>query len=63
MFRAPYLVALSSSRFWLQVLQKLFLTPLFPNCTADKKLGILKQQFPEVPILALTATATHRVRK
>lgn len=28
-----------------------------------KKLGILKQQFPEVPIIALTATATHRVRR
>ncbi len=28
-----------------------------------KKLGILKQQFPDVPILALTATATHRVRR
>ena len=26
-----------------------------------KKLGILKQQFPEVPIIALTATATDRV--
>lgn len=26
-----------------------------------KKLGVLKQQFPEVPILALTATATERV--
>ncbi len=26
-----------------------------------KKLGVLKQQFPEVPILALTATATDMV--
>ena len=26
-----------------------------------KKLGVLKQQFPEVPIIALTATATQRV--
>lgn len=26
-----------------------------------KKLGVLKQQFPDVPILALTATATRRV--
>lgn len=26
-----------------------------------KKLGILKQQFPDTPILALTATATHQV--
>ena len=26
-----------------------------------KKLGVLKQQFPDVPILALTATATQRV--
>ncbi|GIL70438.1 hypothetical protein Vretimale_3595 [Volvox reticuliferus] len=26
-----------------------------------KKLGVLKQQFPQVPILALTATATHQV--
>ncbi|KAK9809014.1 hypothetical protein WJX72_007915 [[Myrmecia] bisecta] len=26
-----------------------------------KKLGVLKQQFPDVPILALTATATDRV--
>ncbi|KAG2445794.1 hypothetical protein HXX76_000398 [Chlamydomonas incerta] len=26
-----------------------------------KKLGLLKQQFPQVPILALTATATHQV--
>ena len=28
-----------------------------------KKLGVLKQQFPDVPILALTATATQRVRR
>jgi hypothetical protein len=27
-----------------------------------KKLGVLKQLFPDVPILALTATATERVR-
>lgn len=27
-----------------------------------KKLGVLKQQFPAVPIIALTATATHKVR-
>ncbi|KAK9830588.1 hypothetical protein WJX81_002230 [Elliptochloris bilobata] len=27
-----------------------------------KKLGVLKQLFPEVPIIALTATATERVR-
>lgn len=26
-----------------------------------KKLGVLKQQFPDVPIIALTATATKRV--
>ncbi|KAG1663205.1 hypothetical protein FOA52_011298 [Chlamydomonas sp. UWO 241] len=26
-----------------------------------KKLGVLRQQFPNVPIIALTATATHRV--
>lgn len=26
-----------------------------------RKLGILKQQFPDVPLLALTATATHKV--
>lgn len=26
-----------------------------------KKLGVLKQQFPDVPVLALTATATDRV--
>ncbi len=26
-----------------------------------KKLGVLKQQFPGVPLLALTATATHKV--
>lgn len=26
-----------------------------------KKLGVLKQQFPNVPILALTATATQQV--
>ena len=26
-----------------------------------KKLGVLKQQFPQVPIIALTATATHQV--
>lgn len=25
-----------------------------------KKLGVLKQQFPDVPIIALTATATHQ---
>ncbi len=31
-------------------------------CRPDyKKLGVLKQQFPDVPILALTATATRRV--
>lgn len=31
-------------------------------CRPDyKKLGVLKQQFPEVPILALTATATDLV--
>ncbi|XP_024545306.1 ATP-dependent DNA helicase Q-like 1 isoform X3 [Selaginella moellendorffii] len=28
-----------------------------------KALGILKQQFPRVPLMALTATATHSVRK
>ena len=27
-----------------------------------KKLGVLRQLFPEVPIIALTATATERVR-
>ena len=33
-------------------------------CRPDyKKLGVLKQQFPDVPILALTATATQRVRE
>ena len=26
-------------------------------------LGCLKQNFPEVPVMALTATATHSVRK
>ena len=26
-----------------------------------KKLGILKQQFPDVPVIALTATATETV--
>lgn len=32
------------------------------TCRPDyKKLGVLKQQFPDVPILALTATATRRV--
>ncbi len=32
-------------------------------CRPDyKKLGVLKQTFPDVPILALTATATERVR-
>jgi len=31
-------------------------------CRPDyKKLGVLKQQFPDVPIMALTATATQRV--
>ena len=31
-------------------------------CRPDyKTLGVLKQQFPDVPILALTATATRRV--
>ena len=34
----------------------------FLVCRPDyKKLGVLKQQFPDVPILALTATATRRV--
>ena len=32
------------------------------HCRPDyKKLGVLKQQFPDVPIMALTATATQRV--
>jgi superfamily II DNA helicase RecQ len=32
-------------------------------CCADyKKLGVLKQQFPDTPIIALTATATMQVR-
>ena len=26
-----------------------------------KKLGVLKQQFPDIPIIALTATATETV--
>jgi len=30
-----------------------------PSACADyKKLGVLKQQFPDTPIIALTATAT-----
>jgi len=36
-------------------------TPMYA-CRPDyKKLGVLKQQFPDVPIMALTATATQRV--
>ena len=32
------------------------------SCRPDyRKLGVLKQQFPDVPVLALTATATQRV--
>jgi superfamily II DNA helicase RecQ len=32
------------------------------GCCADyKKLGVLKQQFPDTPIIALTATATMQV--
>jgi hypothetical protein len=33
------------------------------GCCADyKKLGVLKQQFPDTTIIALTATATMQVR-
>jgi predicted membrane metal-binding protein len=39
------------------------LTVLCVCCGADyKKLGVLKQQFPDTPIIALTATATMQVR-
>lgn len=37
-------------------------TKIVGACRPDyKKLGVLKQQFRDVPLLALTATATERV--
>jgi CheY-like chemotaxis protein len=35
---------------------------LYLHLTDYKKLGVLKQQFPQTPIIALTATATAQVR-
>lgn len=43
--------------------EKSFSFPLFFSCLDYKSLGILKRQFPNTPLIGLTATATNHVLK